>query len=245
MTSPEAKVILQALRPNDPDTTQPAFAEALALAESDPELKAWWEAQQEFDRKVVAKLQEIPIPDDLRGTIMAGSKIEKFSPQPSFSLWLAAAAVVGILCVAGSVLHDQMFGPQPKEDYVASVLPLLNHDAPDLAMVSPDRDKIMAWLKVRHAPIGTLPEKVASLPPVGCQTYQVHGHAVTLICFAMEGGGVAHLFMVNRDAMIDPPADNAPELDDINGWSTAAWSDGHMSYLLATTAGDGALKKLL
>ena len=46
MDNPEAKLMLQARRPNGRDDAQSAFAEALALVESDPELKAWWEAQQ-------------------------------------------------------------------------------------------------------------------------------------------------------------------------------------------------------
>jgi len=245
MDKQQAKLVLQALRPNDPDSTQPAFAEALALAESDPELKAWWEAQQQFDHKVSAKLKEVPIPEDLRATIMAGRKIEKFSPTPSFSFWLAAAALVAILCAAGSLMHYRLYGPQPKDEYVASVLPLLGHNSPDLGMVSSDREKLMAWLKERHAPMGVLPDKMASLPPVGCQKYQLHGHNITLICFTMEGGAVAHLFIVNRKALIDPPANNAPVFDEMNGWHTAVWSSGHMSYLLATQAGDAALKKLL
>lgn len=245
MDKQEAKIVLQALRPNDPDSTQPAFAEALALVESDPELKAWWDAQQEFDRKVTAKLKEIPIPDDLRATILASRKIEKLTPRPSYSFWLAAAAVLAILCVAGSIMHYQLYGPQPKEEYANSVLALLGNNSPDLGILSTDRTKVMAWLKERHAPMGALPGKIASLPPVGCQKYQVHGHTVTLICFAMEGGGVAHLFIVKRNALLDPPANNAPEFGGSNGWCTAAWSDGHMSYLLATQAGDDALRKLL
>ena len=41
------------------------------------------------------------------------------------------------------------------------------------------------------------------------------------------------------------PANNAPAFDQVQGWSTAAWSDGRMSYLLATQAGPDALKQLL
>jgi hypothetical protein len=242
---PEAKLVLQACRPAGRDAALPAFAEALAFAESDPELKAWWEAQQAFDRRVAAKLKELPLPADLRSTILVGRKIEQFTPRPHLSSWLAAAAAVAIVCVAGTVMQISATGPVTRTEYAAAILPLLNHDAPALAMTSPDHDKIAAWLKERDAPMGNLPAKMAALPAVGCQRFVVHGHAVSLICFALTGGGIAHLFIVNRQALSDPPADNAPEFNQDQGWSTASWSDVRMSYMLATRAGPDALKQLL
>jgi hypothetical protein len=61
----------------------------------------------------------------------------------------------------------------------------------------------------------------------------------------MAGGGIAHLFIVDQQALSDPPGNNSPEFNQVQGWSTAAWSDGRMSYLLATEAGPDALKQLL
>jgi hypothetical protein len=245
MDKQEAKVVLQALRPNDLHTDRPAVIEALVLVENDPELKAWWEAQQSFDRKVAAKLAEVPLPADLRATILAGRKIEQLTLQPHLAFWLAAAAVVALLCIAGTSMQISAYGPLAQTEYSATVLPLLNHDAPALAMTSPDHDKIAAWLKERNAPMGTLPAGMTALPTVGCQKFAVHGHTVSLICFALAGGGLAHLFIVDQEALSDPPGNNAPEFNQVQGWSTAAWSDGRMSYLLATQAGPDALKQLL
>ena len=245
MDKQEAKLVLQAFRPNDLDATQPAFTEALELAERDPELKKWWEAQQAFDRKVAAKLKEIAIPEDLRATIIAGRKIEQFRPQPQFSFWLAAAAVVAILCAVGTSQMIKALGPQPRSEYTAAILPLLNHDAPALGMTSNNHDQVVAWLESRHAPTGTLPAPMAGMPTVGCQKYFIHGHTVSLICFALAGGGIAHLFIVNQQALTDPPAKDSPEMGQVDGWSMAAWSDGQMSYMLVTQAGPDALKRLL
>jgi hypothetical protein len=245
MDKREAKLMLQARRPDDRDAGQPAFSEALALAETDPELKAWWEAQQAFDRKVAAKLEEVPLPADLRTTILAGRKIERLTPQPHLLSWLAAAAVVAILCVVGTLTQNAKYGPLAQDDFATIVLPLLNNDSPSLAMMSSDRDKIAAWLKAQDAPMGTLPSKMNALPTVGCQKYAVHGHAVSLICFAMADGRIAHLFIIDQDALTDPPRNVIPSYRPLLGWSTASWSDGHMSYLLATGDGAGALKQLL
>jgi hypothetical protein len=245
MDKQEAKRALQALRPQDLNTDKPNVIEALVFVESDPELKAWWETQQTFDRRVAAKLKEVPLPADLRATILTGRKIEPLRPQPRLSLWLAVAAVVAILCVAGTSMQISAFGPLPRTEYAAAILPLLKDNAPALGMTSPDHDKIAAWLKERNAPMGTLPAKMAALPTVGCQKFVVHGHNVSLICFVMAGGGIAHLFIVDQRALSDPPRNNSPEFDQVQSWSTAAWSDGRMSYLLATEAGPDALKQLL
>jgi hypothetical protein len=245
MDNPQVKLVLQALRPNGQDAGQPVFAEAQARAAGDPELTVWWEAQQAFDRRVVAKLEEIAPPSDLRATILAGRKIEEFRPPPRLGSWLAAAAMLAILCFAGTLLQISASGPVALTEYTASVLPLLDHDAPLLGMTSSDHAKIAAWLKERNAPMGTLPGKMAALPTVGCQKFVVHGHVVSLICFAMAGGGLAHLFIVDRQALTDPPGPSPPETGKVQGWSTAAWSDQRMTYMLATQAGPDALKQLL
>jgi len=245
MDKAQVKLVLQALRPNGRDAAQPVFAEALAQVETDAELGAWWRAQQAFDRQVAAKLDQVPLPDDLRATIVAGRKIEQFRPRPQMGLWLAAAAVLAILCVAGTLLQISASAPVSRTEYTALVLPLLNHDAPSLGMTSADHAKIAAWLKERNAPMGDLPDKMAALPTVGCQKFMVHGRAVSLICFALAGGGVAHLFIVDRQALSDPPGPSPPEMQEVQGWSTASWSDTRMSYMLATQAGPDALKQLL
>jgi len=241
----EAKLLLQALRPAQLDASQPVIAEVLAMVEKDSELKAWWEAQQSFDLKVSAKLREIQVPDELRSMILAGRKIEQFRPQPHFSWWLAAAAAVAILCVAGTLRQVSLYGPLAKNDYAHAALTLLNHDHPELAMISSDHEKIVAWLKERSAPLGAMPDKMASLQPIGCQKYDVHGHAVTLICFVLAGGAEAHLFMVDKQALNDPPPNNVPQYNQMDEWATASWSDGTMTFMLATTAGPDALKQLL
>jgi hypothetical protein len=245
MDKQEAMFVLQAHRPNDRDAGRPAFAEALALVESDPELKAWWESQQAFDRNVAAKLDEVPIPADLRATILAGRNIEQLTPQPHLLYWLAAAALVAILCVVGTLAHIHKYGPLSQDDFATVALPLLNNDSPQLAMMSPDHDKIAAWLKAQGAPTGSLPDRMNEIPSVGCQKFNVHGHAVSLICFAMADGRIAHLFIVDQGALTDPPRNTIPAYRPLLGWSTASWSDGHMSYLLATSAGTDALKQLL
>jgi hypothetical protein len=112
-------------------------------------------------------------------------------------------------------------------------------------MTSPDRERIVAWLKEQHAPTGGLPPGMSALTAVGCQKFVVQGHNVSLICFVLAGGRLVHLFAVDQTALSDPPGLTAPEFKQVQGWSTASWSDGRMSYLLATQADPDTLRQLL
>jgi len=243
MDKNEAKLVLQACRPNGEDATRPVFSDAIALAEQDPELKAWWEARQSFDRNMSAKLKEIPLPADLRATIMAGRKIEQMTPRFRMPLWLAAAAVITLLVVAGSMLRSNAGATLASADYRASVFAFMGDDSPSLGTTSENQAKLVAWLKEKNSPTGTVPASMAGLPSVGCQTFQVKGHAVSLICFQVTGG-VVHLVIVDKNALGDPPG-ASPEFAQNGNWSTAAWSDNEKSYMLMTEESPETLKRLL
>jgi hypothetical protein len=247
MTRDEAKLLLEAMRPDD-DANDPLFAEALALASTDPELAAWREARRTFDRGIAEKLEEIPPPPALRDTILAEGKIVSFPLRSYLGAGFAMAAALVLVLVVGNVFFTSpgpVIGPPMLSNvYTASVLPLLGDDKPALGMISSNHGQVEAWLKDRNSPMGSLPDGLVALPSVGCQTLEVHGHAVSLICFVVGGGGVAHLFIVNEGALADPPGD-LPEYGQTGGWSTAAWSRDGKSYILATRAGPEALRALL
>jgi hypothetical protein len=249
MDKVEAKLVLQAVRPKDLEAPPPAIADALTLAQSDPEMKAWWEAQQAFDLKVAEKLNQVPVPEDLRATIFASRKIEQIRPQPILPpAWLAIAAAVAVLCAIGSQQWFKSHGPLPREEYIAKVLPLLGSDdhTPSLGMTSSDQKAVMAWLRDRNAPVGPLPDKMTSLATAGCQEYHVNGNSISVICFMTPSGGVAHLFIVPKSALLDPPPEGSPDMrKNEDGWTTASWSDKRMSYVLATQGGPEFLKELL
>ena len=242
----EAQEILSALRPGGPEADEPQFAEALALAESDPQLKAWWQAQQEFDRKIAAKLAQVPLPSDLRENIIARRKVTQFHPQFRQSTWLAAAALIAFLCVAGTFWQVSNYGPLDRADFADDVLSELDDSSgPLLAMTSSDHEQVKAWLEAQHAPMGPMPAKFEAIPSVGCQKYTIHGHAVSLICFSLADGGVAHLFVVEKNALNDPPDENNMQFDNVKGWNIASWSDDRMTYVVATQSSMDALKQLL
>jgi hypothetical protein len=72
MTPEEAKFILSASRADQLDTDNPDVRQALALVTSIPELAAWWEAEQAFDRAFARKLASITAPPALQEAILRG-----------------------------------------------------------------------------------------------------------------------------------------------------------------------------
>jgi hypothetical protein len=249
----EAKLLLQACRPDGQDDDLPVFAEALALVERDPELKAWWEARRKFDRAVFAQVRQVKPPADLRATILAGRKIEQMTPRYHLPYWLAAAAIIAICAglgaltmISGSktVAVQVPAGSMGNQDFQSGVEAFLEDDNSSIAMMSRNHDRVAAWLQEQHSPLGKIPTKMENMPTIGCQTFMVHGHPVSLICFTLSSGEVAHLFMVEKQALADPPG-SSPSFLQAGAWSLANWSDGVHTYMLATKAGEDRLKQLL
>jgi hypothetical protein len=241
MTRDEAKIILQACRPESGDEADPFFAEALALARQDAQLGEWWAAQQQFDLRVAARLDEVPIPPHLREAILATPKIVPF---PVARLWsygilaAAAALVLGLL-----VARELTPAPMDRATFTASVMPYIQ-DHPALDLTASQQAQIVAWLKDHHSPTGPLPPPMTSMPTVGCEQLAVHGHKVSLICFQVADGQFVHLFVVPHEALRDPPGP-APEYAQSGDWSTAAWTTDGISFVMATRAGPDTLKAML
>ena len=70
MDKQQAQFILQSFRPDGADAQNPDFAEALALAAEDRELGAWLTHERARDAAFASALFKLPIPQDLRTTII-------------------------------------------------------------------------------------------------------------------------------------------------------------------------------
>ncbi|HEX4140611.1 MAG TPA: hypothetical protein VHY09_09710, partial [Candidatus Methylacidiphilales bacterium] len=135
--------------------------------------------------------------------------------------------------------------PVDRAAFTEQVVTKLGTQGPELAKFSTDHEKVKSWLKERKAPVGDMPPKFVSMPSIGCQEYVIAGHVVSLICFTMANGREAHLFMVEKSALSNPPASTGPQYDSMNGWNLASWSDSKMSYVLATNGSMDDLQQLL
>ena len=104
MNKQQAREILSVYRPGTADEHDPMFAEALELAHTDMELKAWFEESVTFDRGLRGALARVDAPIDLRDLILAEQKIIRPTPWWNYRLsgrqLAAAAAVVMVASLA-------------------------------------------------------------------------------------------------------------------------------------------------
>ncbi|MBA3963557.1 MAG: hypothetical protein H0X40_16880 [Chthoniobacterales bacterium] len=64
------KLILQSFREGLEDENDPVFRDALAAVAQDPELSAWFKAEQEFDSIMTEKFRAIPVDAAARKRLM-------------------------------------------------------------------------------------------------------------------------------------------------------------------------------
>ena len=88
--------------------------EALAHARSDPELAKWLAEQTAFDAVISAKLQSVPVPRDLKATILAGRKVIPVRPQPWWRRSLHPAAVAAALAITFGTIGLFAFHEPPE-----------------------------------------------------------------------------------------------------------------------------------
>lgn len=241
MDNREAKFILKAYRPEGRDAANPDFREALEQAERDPELGVWLQQERAFDDAFAAKLKEVPVPPNLKEEILAGQKI---IPMPS--IWqrppalvaMAAAAVFAIGLLLFTMLAPDMGAQQLAwKDFQKAAINKYEDPMFRLKKMTDNTEEVRAWLAQEQAPRGfVLPEGMRQKPPVGCTTFKVDGHTVSLVCFMTKTGELAHLFMMPRSGLSNPPQDGDPAFVKDGAWSTASWSDGKLAMMVATKA---------
>jgi hypothetical protein len=232
----EAKLILQAYRPNGADAADPHFTEALKLAEQDAELKAWFAEQQAFDRVISAKVRATPVPADLRASILAGRNI-----VPAKIVWwrrpsalIAAIAAMLMLLALPFVLETKHGTPQFaefKQDGM-TFLDSLNK----LDMSSKDHETVRAWLAAHggHKQF-SLPNQLGGKPTLGCRVFDWKGNKVTLICFNTtvdKKFEEVHLLVVDEKAFRNRPPEGSPVFEHNGQWNTASWREDGLTYVL-------------
>ena len=112
-----------------------------------------------------------------------------------------------------------------------------------LAAKNTDPTQLRKWLEERGAPHDfVLPPGLQGVASIGCQSFDLGGTKVSLICFDLGNNQVAHLFVVEKSALADASPSSLPQLHDDNGFAFATWSAGSKSYVLT---GDHVSKEML
>lgn len=245
MNTEEAKFILSAYRSGGRDSADPAFAEALAQAERDPELRAWWEREHGLDAAVAARLQAVAPPAGLREAIFAGSRVS--GPERRRWLqpvWLAAAAAVAVLLAATVTWRALRAAPTWTELATESLLDLVQSHHDHVGR-PPGLTAWQARLAGFALPLPqTLTLDLAELRQRRCRTMKVGGREVFELCFERDGVWY-HLYAARRADFPPRGTEEPVELTARDGYVAATWADAANVYTLVTGAGFEALRRMI
>jgi len=226
----------------------PELKEALRLAESDPELKAWWTEQNRIDAEMSGAMQDIPVPADLEARLMETVRTGRSGRGilPFRLTWLASLAAVLVL---GGALFIYM---HQNDELVQQLQTAVSGTSPDdfdhyrdgmayfiqnryfqLDHLTTDLRSIENWLLQNDVPVyGHLPDNLVALDPIGCKELTWKGRQVSLVCFHNGNGGIVHLFVMEADGLDPEYYRNVTTVAVSSGLETGGWVDGDKVYVL-------------
>lgn len=247
MSPAQAKEILVLYRPGAGDERDPEIAEALQLAKVDPELREWFAQQQAFQSSIQARFREIQVPERLKLALLQSGKTVRpplqFWQQP---VWIAAAA----LFVALLSLTLVWFRPAVpdrfshyRQSMVTAAVRMYGMD-----VVTSDPQQLRQFIAQRGAPADyDVTSGLAKLQLKGGGLLRWRGNPVSMVCFDRGTGSTLFLFVMKRSAVKDPPPATNGHADfaQVDGLTTASWTQGADTYLLAGPAEPDFARKYL
>lgn len=254
MNREEAKLILQAYRPGGQDAGDPYFAAALALAKQDPELAAWFAAEQQFDARVSGDLQQVRVPSRLKAEIFALGQKQQSQESPmaawwrnlfSWQLrvaWAAAAVIVVVLGLA--LFRAKPEGPARFAEYSTEMVNTAVNDQHHVDTEASGMKQAVAWLASHQGennlvlPGGLNDDKNV----MGCRVLDWHGKKVSMLCYSVKGMEHVDVFVADANIVSDAPPLDHPQFAMRGGLPTASWTHDGKVYL-AISHGDNAVLK--
>lgn len=244
MDKAEARELLAIHRPGIPEDVDERMAEALKLAQHDPELARWHNIHCRFHLAMQAKLSQIPVPEDLKSIILSGkaARRRRIIDLRPFLLPLAAAAVfllLGVMVWSFRVRpHGDLFGDS-RERIVREA-----QRGYALSLKSTNLTQIHSFLVATNFPDYNLTKPLADLPALGCAMVDFRGHKVSMVCLA-KGKEQIWLFVMNRAELLQTPDPGKTEFMPIYRVMTASWTQGDRVYILAGPGQEADLKPYL
>jgi hypothetical protein len=232
MNNQEAKLILQAYRPNGQDASDPFFADALEQSRRDPELQKWFAEETVVNTRLQGRLETaIPIPAGLKSGLLALKKTVRPVPWWSQPMKLAAAAV--ILLSLGAIFFLFCRNPSQLASFRETMASSSAQTQEHVAFESHDLTKIQQWLQARNMQGNfDLPAVLQTGTAQGCRVVNWNGHQATMICFLLQDGKHLDLFVMDRAGLPDFPENGAPQFAQAGGLMTAMWASSQKVYLL-------------
>ena len=247
MNTAEAKEILLLYRPGTIETAEPRMAEALELAQRDPELGRWFDEHRAFQKAMRAKFQQIEVPAHLKSSILIRGTASPgiVSPRPWWRspLWLPATAMILLLVGAFSVWL-RPHRPDRFADYEARMVSEAQREY-RMDLVTNQMPQIRQFMASRGAPADyrvTHGLEHLQLTGGGCLNWR--SRPVAMVCFDRGDKQMLFLFVMKRSAVKDPPP-ATPQLVRVREMLAASWTEGDNTYVLAGPEEENFLKKYL
>ncbi len=240
MDNEQAKLILSAYRASGEDASDPFFAEALEQVRRDPELGRWFAEQRRLDQSMQSALQSVVPPASLREELLLNRRVVRLNQRSGLfgrflsrpAPWLAMAASIVLLLGIGFLLYSPQTHPLTTDQLVQEVFDLKQNDGITLGKMGGGTDELRAWLARRGSPSDfTVPAGLEALGGMGCQTFTINGHKVSLVCFMLDKDRLVHFFVMDNTGLDHPPG-TEPTFVQREGLTAATWSEGGRTYVL-------------
>ena len=247
MTRREAQEILMSYRPGAESPDDPQVTAALDMARTDPELRQWYEELRAWDAGVRGKINALPVPADLKASILAGENVV-VGPAHWWqrrAALMAAAAMIALLVTFAVTLGKRQPAPETFAQFRTRVIGIVLREY-RMDLETNDMRVIRAFLSNRGAPADyVIPAGLQKLPLAGCGVLTgKDGKPVTMVCFEGDQARFVWLFFTKATDWPDrPPAQ--PDFKRVVSCVTASWSDADSIYVLAGETTDAMLRKLL
>ena len=256
MNEEKAKFILSAYRPCHEDCEDAEFSEALALTESNSELKSWFEDQMAFDRNCGDALCEVPVPGDVREKILAGGGVSGGVGLDKRGLIMGVFSLPRVLAMAAAIAVGWFVAvavfPRGGSDIsgtsgsgwqtaALSTLTDLYAFRDRLDVKTKDREAIRVWLAERDPNLAeTDLVQLATAGAVGCKEIISSDGVVTIVCFEHEGK-MFHLASYRLPESEQGGMPPEPVLGQEGKWLSATWENGLYAHMLVT--GDESIER--
>jgi hypothetical protein len=254
----EVKQILLLYRPGTNDAQDPEVAEALALANSDPELSRWLGEHNARQAALREKFRQIPVLAGLKEQIVSEQAAKSKAASRRDKI-VGVAAVAAILIALLGLAHSFLPFGGTSNGQIANTLDNYKSrmveattGAYSMNLLSGDPGKVQAYLAGAQAPSDyVLPAGMQHVAMSGCAVEHWQNSKAAMICFR-SGKTLPHdqfgdlwLFVVDRAAVKDVPDMSSPQFAKVDGLMTAAWTQDDKLYLLGAPGDESELKKFL
>jgi hypothetical protein len=235
---------LSGYRPELYQDDDPLIAESLRAAKADPELSKWLEEEIAFDRQITNTLATAQPPEGSQVALLLAYRKQNITPfrrrGRARSVWAAAAIL--LLSAAGLIKY---FAFPPPVEFAHTEHPTVETLREQMAYFASQRfvldetfdsnSESAQWLASEDFPtLDSVPGELVRYRGMGCKKFMWQNNKVGLICFKNKANEIVHLFVIDREGLMDSPQADADfeKMLVRHERETKGWRDDNQVYLL-------------